>query len=152
VTLLYPFLPIERFDDGLERLAFAASELDPFTVELGTFRSFSHGASNTVWLAPTPTSEVVRLQTTLWRQFPGYDGTRSFKDGFTPHLSVGQVRGDRACENLLSALQESWAPITFTAERVSLIWRNAPPDDTFRVYRHFELGSGRIVAPRDNEA
>ena len=53
--------------------------------------------------------------------------------GFTPHLSVGQVRGEQRMLALQQGLQAAWQPITFTVREVNLIWRGEPPDDVFRI-------------------
>ena len=43
-------------------------------------------------------------------------------------------------EQLRAALQTSWQPVSFTVDRVSLIWRGEPPDDVFRVIHTIAVG------------
>jgi 2'-5' RNA ligase len=106
------------------------------------FRFFHHGHQRyTLWLAPEPTEPVIALQTALWQVVPDCDETRKHKHGFTPHLSVGQVRGKAQMEQLCKKLQSQWQPLTFTVKKISLIWRNQPPDDVFRVGRNVQLGT-----------
>ncbi len=58
---------------------------------------------------------------------------------FEPHLSVGQARGMGNMFKLLQDLQAGWRPIRFRVDSVQLIWRDNPPDDTFRVDRSLPL-------------
>jgi 2'-5' RNA ligase len=142
VTLLYPFRPREMFDEIAEMLQAILAGVQPFDVHLREFRHFRHGhASYTIWVAPEPGDTLKRLQAVLQAAVPDCSDVSRHSAGFTPHLSVGQVRGTAELEDLTGLLRESWEPLTFRLVRVSLIWRNAPPDDVFRVDRHIPLGS-----------
>jgi 2'-5' RNA ligase len=140
ITLVYPFRPRREFDLLARGFARACEEIVPFEVELATFHWFRHRSSHTLWLAPEPKEAVVDLQTALWRTVPDCDEVRQHAGGFTPHLSVGQVRGKDALCGLLTELQDAWTPIRFQVCQVSLIWRNDPPDDVFRVGQSVTLG------------
>jgi 2'-5' RNA ligase len=141
VTLLYPFRPRAMFDEAAVTLQSATAGIDPFEITLGEFRHFRHGRSSyTLWLAPEPTEPLQRLQAALQAALPDCDDTSRREAGFTPHLSVGQVRATAALRELTESLQRDWQPLKFTATRVSLIWRGDPPDDVFRVDRHIALG------------
>jgi 2'-5' RNA ligase len=141
ITLLYPFRPVSEFEAVAAELAVVCSGIRPIQVELVRFGCFSHGRSNyTLWLAPEPASELVRLQTALWRCVPDCDDTRRYPSGYTPHLSVGQARGEEQAAALQRALQAAWAPLRFQAAEVSLIYRNEPPDDVFRIAEQVLLG------------
>ena len=94
VTLLYPFAPKGSFNGVLPDLAQVGWEQPPFELTLAHFRWFRHGqGSYTVWLAPEPEAAVVRLHAALVQALPGFADTGSFRGGFSPHLSVGQVEG-----------------------------------------------------------
>jgi 2'-5' RNA ligase superfamily len=71
-----------------------------------------------------------------------FDAVARFPRGFTPHLSVGQARGDDALQRWLADLG-SWRPISFTVREVSVIVRGSPPDDVFRVAATITLGGAR---------
>jgi 2'-5' RNA ligase len=143
LTLLYPFRPPEQFDAAAAALADPCRRTEPFEVALAEFRSFSHGRrSFTVYLAPEPPDALRALHEALWQALPDCDDTRRHAGGFTPHLSVGQVRDRRGPEELTRQLQAAWRPIRFAASQVSLIWRGRPPDDVFRVGRTIALGRG----------
>lgn len=141
ITLLYPFRPRSQFDVVAGQLRAACAVIEPFEVRLAEFREFRHGRdSYTLWLTPEPREALVRLQAALQSAVPDCDDTARHAEGFTPHLSVGQVRGHEPLARLKSELQEHWSPLAFAVNEVNLIWRNPPPDDVFRVDRAVRLG------------
>jgi 2'-5' RNA ligase len=144
ITLLYPFRPRDEFAGLAHRLSAACAGIEPFCVELMELRFFRHRRESfTLWLAPEPREALIRLQALLGNIAPDCDDVTRNRDGFTPHLSVGQVRGERQMFTLKETLQEAWKPIAFTAHEISLIWRCEPPDDVFRVGRTVRFG-GKI--------
>lgn len=144
ITLLYPFRPRDEFAMVGERFTLSCAGVAPFVIELAEFRFFHHGHNRyTLWLAPEPKEAVVRLQAALGRVVPDCADVTQYATGFTPHLSVGQVQGKAALEQLRAALQASWQPISFTVSAVSLLWRDAQPDDVFRVVQTVQLGKQR---------
>jgi 2'-5' RNA ligase len=145
ITLLYPFLPRSRFDELEPSLRRACEDTEPFEIELREFRHFRHGPQGfTLWLSPEPGECLGALHARLLAAVPECDDTTRFPAGFTPHLSVGQVRGADRSALLETELQETWTPLSFEATEVCLVWRREPPDDVFRVDRRIPLGeSGR---------
>jgi 2'-5' RNA ligase len=142
ITLLYPFRPRHEFDQLAERFATACEAIDPFPVEFTELRCFRHRRdSYTLWLAPEPREAVIRLQAVLEAMVPDCHDVGKHRDGFTPHLSVGQIQGERQRQALQHRLQAAWEPMAFTAREVSLIWRGDPPDDVFRVSHTVRLGT-----------
>ena len=141
VTLVYPFRPRGLFDEAGEKLREKCRAVEPFELSLAEFRHFDHGHGRfTLWLAPRPEAALTRLQAVLESAVPDCADVSRHRDGYTPHLSVGQVRGDDAMIALKVDLQASWQRLTFPVRHVSVIWRGDPPDDIFRVDRHIKLG------------
>ena len=148
ITLLYPFLPQNVWPNVLDDLYQACRRIQPFEAELSRLALFSHRSSCTLWLAPSPAKALIDLQTALWQAVPDCDDTRRHKDGFTPHLSVGQAphvsagqqTGKKPAASLVDELQAGWAPVRFPVREVHLIWRNDPPDDIFRIGETLSLG------------
>jgi 2'-5' RNA ligase len=137
ITLLYPFRPRDEWDWLAERFSAVCGGVEPFRVELVEMRFFRHGReSYTLWLAPEPREALVRLQALIGSVVPDCDDVTRQRDGFTPHLSVGQVRGERE----MFTLQAAWQPVAFTAREVSLLWRREPPDDVFHIGQTVKLG------------
>jgi RNA 2',3'-cyclic 3'-phosphodiesterase len=134
ITLLYPFRPRHEFDQLARRFAAACEALEPFQVEFAEIRFFRHRRDSfTLWLAPEPEEALVRLQALIGSVVPDCDDVVRHRDGFTPHLSLGQVQGERQRLVLQQSLQAAWQPIAFTAREISLIWRGEPPGDVFQV-------------------
>ena len=141
ITLLYPFRPKDEFDSLEASLAGVCARLQPFAVTCTAFNVFAHARANyTIWLAPEPQARVAALHTALWQVVPDCDDVRRHRDGFTPHLSIGQIRGEERAGTLLAALHATWQSVTFTVSHISLIWRHDPPDDVFRVGKRLDLG------------
>jgi len=139
VTLLYPFLPREAFNEAASVLERACAGIPPFRVTLKEFRSFEHhGRRCTVWLAPEPLEPWLGLLATLARAFPQCAAAPRLP--FEPHLSVGQT-GRRELGGLKQRLQAGWQPLSFQAIAASLIWRHDAPDDVFRVERSFPFAT-----------
>ena len=145
ITLLYPFYPKAEFEGVVDQLAVACKNVDAFELSFLHFQYFQHGRSSfTLWLVPEPNAAVCALQEALWQAVPDCDDTQKHKDGFTPHLSVGQVRSRQDLDVLLPELQTHWTGLTVQAKQVDLIWRNDKPDDVFRVGYSIVLGTGDI--------
>lgn len=141
ITLIYPFRPREELESLTEPLSRLCETVEPFELTLKEFRLFHHRQeSHTAYLAPEPREALVRLQAALGSAVPDCDDVTRHPGGFTPHLSVGQVRGHAPALSLQGALQAAWQPASFTVREVSLIWRDDPPDDVFRVAYGIELG------------
>lgn len=72
---------------------------------------------------PEPVDLLIALQTRLWETVPTYDDTRRHPSGFTPHLSVGQVRDAAEARALIDTLADTWQDLSCTVAAVQLIWR-----------------------------
>ena len=144
VTLIYPFLPRSRFGQSKRQLISACKSVRPFDIELATFEHFGRGKGYyTLWLAPEPAEPILDLHAALCPIV--YEDACDLDHAiwhFKPHLSVGQVRGTANMVELLQELQAGWSPIRFRVDSVQLIWRNDPPDDTFRVEQNLLLQRG----------
>jgi 2'-5' RNA ligase len=141
ITLIYPFRPMAEFSALCETLAAVCNHLPPFEITLEVFRFFEHShQSCTIWLAPDPPEPLIRLQTEVWRLVPDCGEVRDFPGGFTPHLSVGQAPGRKAALARVKEWQGSWSPLGFKVSQISLLARNDPPDDVFRVVDVLSLG------------
>ena len=122
VTLLYPFWPGSELERARTILAEILESQAPFSVTLARFRAFRHGRRSTLWLDPEPAAPLTVLQQVLETAFPGCDDVSRHRDGFTPHLSVGQV-SEAGREELLEQLQSQWDPRQFEVQDVCVISR-----------------------------
>jgi 2'-5' RNA ligase len=145
VNLLYPYYPAERFDEAIPRLIAACAQFTPFVVTLGEFRFFRHSSGqSTLWLAPEPKEELIRLQAALQSACPECDDLSRLAAEFTPHLSVGQARSaEEACQ-LREDWKHTWAPIRFELSAVALLWRRR--ETPFDVERWIPLATKKDQA------
>ncbi len=141
ITLIYPFVERAEFDRVTKDLSATCSKLRPFDLELTGVETFNHGKGyHTVWLRPELETSVLDLHAALWTEL-SYDEEFEPRLGrFTPHLSVGQVRGFAKMVELVKKLKVDWTPIRFRVAAVHLIWREDRPDDVFRIDRTLQLG------------
>jgi len=143
ITLVYPCVPVADFPTAQDRLEIACRGISAFEVELVEFRTFRHRrGKHTIWLAPNPESELIQVQTVVWRAAVGEEPVGSRPPRFQPHLSVGQFHSKDEMLRLVAELQAGWQPTRFVVSGISLIWRGEPPDDVFQVAVTVSLGSG----------
>ena len=95
ITLVYPFVPIERFESVGDRVRHACDPIAPFKISLAHFDSFRHRRGKyTVWLDPQPNDAVEQLHATIVNSLIEFDDKfENSNRRFRPHLSVGQCRG-----------------------------------------------------------
>jgi 2'-5' RNA ligase len=93
-------------------------------VTLAEFHFFRHASrSATLWLAPEPRDDLIRLQAALQAACPECDDLSRFAAGFRPHLSVGQAGSAEEAHRLQDAWQKTWQPIRFEPSAVALLRR-----------------------------
>src|SRR5262245_53587342 len=142
VTLLYPFRPREEYDREVKGVEAACAGTRPFRITLAEFRWFRHETgSATIWLDPQPPEPLKDLQIAVGERFPDCDEVRRHPEGFVPHLSVGQARGEEEARALAGELQTKWKALSFEVAEVALIARDG--EGPFRVDRVVPLGGGR---------
>jgi 2'-5' RNA ligase len=93
ITLVYPFLDSERITPAVaDRLRTVAASRRPLAFQLDAVRMFP----STVWLAPSPATEIGSLAAALQLAFPERPRRdREFPE-YVPHVSVArEVRRDR---------------------------------------------------------
>jgi 2'-5' RNA ligase len=140
ITLVFPFRPVSEFASLAPPLAEACRATAPFEIHLVNFGRFDRGRRNAaLYLIPEPDQPLKTLQAAIQSVVPDCDDVARFPGGYTPHLSIGQVRGTKALASC-AAWQAAWRPLSFMVTHVCLIWRNNPPDDVFRVGPVLPLG------------
>ncbi|MDF1666688.1 MAG: 2'-5' RNA ligase family protein [Planctomycetota bacterium] len=139
-TLLYPFLPVEKFAEASAIFSSAVAGLSPFTMTLSELGRFSHGRSNfTFWLGPREKAPIVNLQRALFEAMPECDDQNRDGKSFTPHLTVARGRGQKAGVDLFEELNAIWEPITFQVEQIAMIARAG--DGPFTIETVLELAT-----------
>ncbi len=140
ITLIYPFRPVPAFEQLVPLLSEACRKAAPLEIRLARFGFFARSRQKaTVYLIPEPAGPLKILQAALLEIVPDCDDVSRFPGGFTPHLSIGQVRS-RDAQPFCARWQARWQPLDFTVRQVCLLRRNDPPDDVFRAGPVISLG------------
>ena len=101
----------------------------------------SGGFRNSADSLPPVSDSVMATQAALERAFPfANDLSTISAAGFTPHLSVGQYDDKETASEAESAMNATWAPMTFEVDAVYIISR-AGPDAPFEFKARVPLGA-----------
>ena len=138
ITLVYPFVPRAAWDEVRPILAAVCRTIEPFSLTLGSIGVFpQRGGRAVLWFAPEPTAPLAALHAALAAALPLAQAHAPSR--FTPHLSIGRAATSQERETLAEAVRATWVPVTFSVREIALVWRNAPPDDVFRVGERLPL-------------
>ncbi|MEG3840533.1 poly(A) polymerase [Microcoleus sp. herbarium14] len=134
INIVYGFVPEAYFSEAAAAIAQALTKLEPFTITLSNFETFTHSSSCTAWLnpVPQPADALDRLQTILQQIFPQCNEQSSKSaNGFTPHLTIGQFATAQVAQTGFS----QWHPVTFQVDSIALISRrdNEPFEIRYRI-------------------
>jgi 2'-5' RNA ligase len=124
ITLLYPFRPKTEYMILEKEFSKIGKTIRPFELTFTQFKFFNHGHQNfTLWLDPEPPGLINKLQSEILKIVPDCNDVNKYKSGFTPHLSVGQIKGKQKLMNVISSLQKSWRNLSFLLDKIYFIHR-----------------------------
>jgi 2'-5' RNA ligase len=124
INLLYPFRPESRTEEVEPLLREIAAGSEPFEFQLGEIEIFEHGRDlHSIWIAPEPRVEIDALHERARALFPDCLDVTRHESGFTPHLSVGQARGDGELDRVLADVRRRWRPLSVRVDRISWVVR-----------------------------
>lgn len=135
VTILYPFLPSGRLDEGiLDGLKAVAIENEAFAVRLAELRRFER----VLYLAPDPAEPFVRMARALNQRFRA-DLPDGRETSYIPHLTVGI-----GSETVLDSTEDLVAPLLpVTSQAKSLAVYAQQPTGVW-----YAVCSVRMAAPK----
>ena len=134
ITLLYPFRPKTEYSILEKAFTNTCNEIQPFELYLRDFKYFSHGRQNfTLWLDPEPADLIINLQAKILSLVPDCNDVNKYKNGFKPHLSVGQIKGKQNLLNLIPKLQKDWKEINFLLDKIYFISRENIKTSQFEI-------------------
>jgi len=140
ITILYPFRPKNEFSDLKKEFERLCSHLEPFEIFFRNFKYFHHRHQNyIIWLNPEPYGLINHLQIELLKVVPDCDDINKHKNGFTPHLSVGQIKGKKNLIRVIDKLQNSWKELKFTLNSVYFISRENNKQSKFEIINTIPL-------------
>ncbi|MFX1495629.1 MAG: 2'-5' RNA ligase family protein [Promethearchaeota archaeon] len=134
ISLIYPFRPEAEYNTLKQEFSAVCKQIKPFEIKLKSFKYFYHGHQNfTIWIAPEPESLITNLQKNLQMLVPDCNDVNLYKNGFTPHLSVGQIKGKKFLLQIIQQLETKWHEIKFTLNKIYFIAREKSKTSLFRV-------------------
>ena len=140
VNLIYPFKPEGYFAELSHEFEKICGDISAFQVTFKEIKYFTHGKQrHTLWLAPEPSSLIKNLQKKIFSIVPDCDDLNKFRNGYTAHLSLGQIKGH--LNKILNHLQENWNPISFTLKKIAFISRENVKNSKFQVKKEICLKS-----------
>ena len=140
INLIYPFRASSEFSK-LEFLFKATCEkFKSFEIGLHRFNYFRHGKQKfTLWLKPEPGDLIKSLQNKILEIVPDCNDVNLHKNGFTPHLSVGQIQGEDKLKDLFRKLQDNWSTLKFSLTSIYFIAREDQKYSEFKIKKEFKL-------------
>ena len=120
ISLLYPFMPPAKVDDlVLQKLESLFSNLVSFSYRLDSIQAFPE----TLYIAPEPTSEFVRMIQAIARAFPEYPPYGDEHESIVPHMTIAfrHRRKWRRIKEKLEPALETGAGFTALCDRITLI-------------------------------
>jgi len=140
ITLLYPFKPQSDFSKLEPLFSTICKEIEIFEISLHKFKYFHHGKQKyTLWLNPEPGNLIEFLQNKLLEIVPDCNDVNLYKNGFTPHLSVGQIQGKNNLKTVLRILQDKWSSLQFKLTSICFIARENVKLSEFKIKKEFKL-------------
>lgn len=136
VTILAPFVPPDRVDDGvLSVLADVIHAMPAFDV---TFARVAWFGQAVVWLAPEPAEPFRAMTRAVWDKFPDYPPYGGAIRDVVPHLTIGM---DQPAGVLAQAGRkvEPALPVSARVEAVTLM-QGAREPGTWQIVGEFPLG------------
>ena len=110
ITLLYPFRPKSEYNPLESLFSTICKKIKSFQITFSKFKYFNRGKQNyTLWLAPEHESLIIDLQYRLLAIVLDCNNINLYKNGFTPHLSVGQIEGKKSLIEVVETLQRNWS-------------------------------------------
>ncbi len=141
ITLLYPFRPENEYSILENDFLAQCKSINPFEIHLRQINYFSHGKQRyTLWINPEPVDLIKDLQTKILKIVSDCDDVNTYKKGFRPHLSVGQIQGKKNLLVTIENLQENWVEIKFLLNEIIFISREKSKNSIFEIKKRIPLG------------
>jgi hypothetical protein len=132
ITLLYPFVPTDRVDDGvLQELEALFGDRPAFSITLPRVARFDEVA----WLAPEPSEPFAELTRLIAGRFPDYPPYGGIHAEVIPHLTVAEGGADLQDE--VEAALTPHLPISAPVNDVAFLFEGA--DGLWREAHRFPL-------------
>lgn len=139
ITLFYPFIAKESFYDIKYNLEQTCKHISPFTINLSEIGYFKQRKGNFIlWVGPQEQPDLQAMYKSISNPLQKIMEIK--KRPFHPHLTIGRMRNEKTFHEVEEQIKFSWQSLKWNVDKVSLIWRNEPPDDVFRIEYEIPLG------------
>ena len=91
----------------------------------------------TLWLDPEPINSIIKLQAEILQLVPDCNDVNRYKNGYRPHLSLGQIKGKNKLFDTVNRLQKDWKEVKFTLDRIYFISREKSKTSIFKISKQF---------------
>jgi len=140
ITLLYPFRPRNQYEEIEKSFSEKCKTIKPFQITLMTFRFFQHSYQKyTLWIDPEPNNLIIKLQEEILRIVPNCNDVNKYKNGFKPHLSVGQIKRKNKISKILADLQRNWKEVQFNLNEIFFISREESKTSKFKISKQVQF-------------
>jgi len=140
ITLLYPFVSEDEYSSIEKEFSEKCCEIKPFEIALNTFHYFNHKRQRyTMWLNPEPINLIQKIQAQILKIVPKFNDVNKYKNGFIPHLSVGQITGKTNLKSVINELQNNWTALTCHLKKIYFISRKKSKTSRFEIIKQFNF-------------
>ena len=140
ITLVYPFRPESEYLN-LERVySEKCIYIKQFEISLRKFNFFTHGKESfTIWLDPEPSDSIITLQAKILEIAQDCNDVNKFKNGYKPHLSLGQIKWKSKLDKVINKLRKNWKEVNFLLDKVHFISREQNKMSKFEIVKSISL-------------
>ncbi|MFX1501737.1 MAG: 2'-5' RNA ligase family protein [Promethearchaeota archaeon] len=140
ITLIYPFRPENEYLELEKKFSEKCKSIKQFEIALKELSYFTHRKDLfTIWLDPIPNDSIISLQAKILDITPDCNDVSKFKNGYRPHLSLGQIKGKVKLEKIINNLQEEWNEISFLVDKIHFISREQEKLSKFEINKSISL-------------
>ncbi|KAG2378357.1 hypothetical protein C9374_008500 [Naegleria lovaniensis] len=145
ICILYPFIPKEFYDEGLDILRPILSKIKSFQITLSQFHYFdtiqhlTDDGLGTIHLEPDQYAieQLRELQQAVMKPFP-YCNALVRKGRFNPHLSVGVFESGKL-KDFMKDFQDSWKSVSFMVKEICIMNRGEDNVSPFEIIHRIPL-------------
>ena len=140
ITLIYPFRPEKEYLNLKKAFSEKCKNIKKFKISLKKLKYFTHRKNIfTIWLDPEPNDSIISLQAKILEITPDCNDVNKFKNGYRPHLSLGQIKGKSKLDKVINKLQKTWKEISFLLDKVHFISREQNRMSKFEIFTSINL-------------
>jgi 2'-5' RNA ligase len=123
ITLLFPFVPMDKLESACQTLRVIGAEIAPFEITLAGYEQFP----GWTYLAPADPAPILAVFHRIFAAFPDYPPYRgAFGNELHPHMTVAQFPDEDAQRQ---ADFPDYGSISFTVDRLHVV---TAPDTLYR--------------------